>query len=62
VTVISGLELADPDARALLKALKARAGSGGTLKDGLIELQGDQVAAALALLEQEGFRPKQAGG
>jgi translation initiation factor 1 len=62
VTVISGLELADPDARALLKTLKARAGSGGTLKDGLIELQGDQVAAALALLEQEGFRPKQSGG
>jgi translation initiation factor 1 len=62
VTVISGLELGDPDARALLKALKARAGSGGTLKEGLIELQGDQVAAALALLEQEGFRPKQAGG
>jgi translation initiation factor 1 len=62
VTLISGLELADPEARALLKALKARAGSGGTLKGGVIELQGDQVAAALALLEQEGFRPKQAGG
>lgn len=62
VTVITGLELPEAEAKALLKALKARAGSGGTLKDGLIELQGDQVAAALALLELEGFRPKQAGG
>ncbi|MCP9916466.1 translation initiation factor [Cyanobium sp. ATX 6F1] len=62
VTVITGLDLGDGEAKALLKALKARAGSGGTLKDGVIELQGDQLAAALALLEQEGFRPKQAGG
>lgn len=62
VTVISGLALTDSEATALLKALKAHAGSGGTLKDGVIELQGDQVAAALALLEQEGFKPKQAGG
>jgi translation initiation factor 1 len=31
-------------------------------KDGVIELRGDQVAAALAALEQAGFRSKQAGG
>ncbi|MCP9849953.1 translation initiation factor [Cyanobium sp. Morenito 9A2] len=62
VTLIHGLDLPEADAKALLRTLKARAGSGGTLKDGLIELQGDQVAAALALLEQEGFRPKRAGG
>jgi translation initiation factor 1 len=62
VTLITGLELGAEEAKALLKALKARAGSGGTVKDGVIELQGDQVASALVLLEQEGFRPKQAGG
>jgi len=62
VTAISGLEIPEAEARALLKALKASAGTGGTLKDGVIELQGDQVAAALAALEQAGFRPKQAGG
>lgn len=62
VTLITGLELSDGEAKALLKALKARAGSGGTVKDGVIELQGDQLATALVLLEQEGFRPKQAGG
>ena len=62
VTVISGLEIPEVEARALLRTLKAASGTGGTLKEGLIELQGDQVAAALAALEKQGFRPKQAGG
>lgn len=62
VTAITGLELPEPEARELLKALKASCGTGGSLKDGVIELQGDQVAPALAALEREGFRPKQAGG
>ena len=62
VTAISGLAIPEVEAKALLKRLKARAGTGGTLKDGVIELQGDQVAVALEALEQEGFRPKQAGG
>jgi translation initiation factor 1 len=62
VTAITGLELPDLEARELLKALKASCGTGGTLKDGVIELQGDQVTVALAALEREGFRPKQAGG
>ncbi|MFW6732772.1 MAG: translation initiation factor [Synechococcus sp.] len=62
VTAITGLAVPEAEARGLLRDLKARAGTGGTLKDGVIELQGDQVAAALAALEQAGFRPKQAGG
>ena len=62
VTAITGLELAEAELKILLKQLKASAGTGGTLKEGVIELQGDQVAAALAALEQAGFRPKQAGG
>lgn len=62
VTLISGLELPEAEALALLKRLKAQAGTGGALKEGVLELQGDQVAAALAALEREGFRPKQAGG
>jgi translation initiation factor 1 len=62
VTAISGLEAPEAELKALLKTLKAQAGTGGTLKEGLIELQGDQVAAALAALEQAGYRPKQAGG
>jgi translation initiation factor 1 len=62
VTAITGLEAPESELKALLKQLKAAAGTGGTLKDGVIELQGDQVSAALAALEQAGYRPKQAGG
>jgi translation initiation factor 1 len=62
VTAILGLEVPEAEAKALLRKLKASSGTGGTLKEGVIELQGDQVAAAMAALEQEGYRPKQAGG
>lgn len=62
VTAITGLEAPDAELKALLKQLKAVAGTGGTAKDGVIELQGDQVAPALAALEKAGYRPKQAGG
>lgn len=62
VTAITGLEAPEGELKVLLKQLKAAAGTGGTLKDGVIELQGDQVAAALAALERAGYRPKQAGG
>jgi len=62
VTAITGLEAPEAELKALLKQLKAAAGTGGSLKAGVIELQGDQVAPALAALEQAGYRPKQAGG
>ena len=62
VTAITGLEAPEAELKTLLKQLKAIAGTGGTVKDGVIELQGDQVAPALAALEKEGYRPKQAGG
>jgi translation initiation factor 1 len=62
VTAITGLEGPEAELKTLLKQLKAVAGTGGTVKDGVIELQGDQVAPALAALEKEGYRPKQAGG
>ena len=62
VTAITGLEAPESELKALLKQLKAAAGTGGTVKDGVIELQGDQVAPALAALEKAGYRPKQAGG
>ena len=62
VTVIRGLELDAAGFKALLKKLKTRIGSGGTTKDGSIELQGDQVDLALELLTKEGYRPKRAGG
>lgn len=62
VTAITGLEAPEAELKGLLKQLKAAAGTGGTVKDGVIELQGDQVAPALAALEKAGYRPKQAGG
>ena len=62
VTVIRGLEFDPSGLKTLLKRLKTRIGSGGTARDGLIELQGDQVEIALDLLSKEGYRPKRAGG
>ena len=62
VTVIRGLELDAAGFKALLKKLRTRIGSGGTAKEGVIELQGDQVDLALELLSKEGYRPKRAGG
>ena len=62
VTAITGLEAPEAELKALLKQLKASAGTGGSLKDGVIELQGDQVTATLAALTAAGYRPKQAGG
>ena len=62
VTVIRGLELDSAGFKALLKKLKSRIGSGGTAKDGVVELQGDQVDLTLELLTKEGYRPKRAGG
>lgn len=62
VTVVRGLPLADAELQALGKALRAACGSGGTAKDGVIEVQGDHRERVLALLLQRSFRAKAAGG
>ncbi len=62
VTVIRGLELDPLAAKALLKSLKSQCGVGGTVKEGLIELQGDKVNEVIGLLMKEGYKPKQSGG
>jgi translation initiation factor 1 len=62
VTVVRG---APVDAAALVKLgqeLKAACGSGGTVKDGTIEVQGDHAEKVVALLQQRGWRVKRAGG
>ena len=61
VTVIRGLELKHVEAKKILKDLKVACGTGGTIKDDFIELQGDQISKAQDFLFNEGFRPKQSG-
>lgn len=62
VTVIRGLPLL-PDALAeLAKALKQRCGSGGTVSEGVIEIQGEHRDTVLAELLKRGFQAKRAGG
>lgn len=62
VTLIEGLPLAETDLRNLAKRLKTRCGVGGSVKEGIIELQGDQREVVRHLLEQDGHRVKLAGG
>lgn len=62
VSLITGLPLTEPELKALGKKLKQKCGTGGTVKDGVIEIQGDQRQKLLELLVQEGYRPKLAGG
>ena len=47
---------------ALAKQLKAACGSGGTAKDGDIEIQGDHRDTVLAALLKQGYAAKRAGG
>jgi translation initiation factor 1 len=62
VTLVTGLPLADPELAKLAKTLKSRCGVGGAVKDGVIELQGDQRTKLKPLLEADGYRVKLAGG
>lgn len=62
VTTISGLPLDSDALRELAGELKRRCGSGGSVADGVIEIQGDQRDALVALLEARGYRVVRAGG
>ena len=62
VTLITGLPLADDALKKLAATLKARCGVGGAVKDGVIELQGDQRDKLAPLLEAEGYTVRRAGG
>ncbi len=62
VTVIEGLPLHEEALLALARVLKARCGVGGSVKDSLIELQGEQREKIKPLLEAEGFVVVIAGG
>lgn len=62
VTLITGLGLDPVELKALAKEFKQRCGTGGTIKGGVIEIQGDQRDLLLELLLQRGFKAKKAGG
>jgi len=62
VTVIKNLILSTSDIKSLAKKLKATCGSGGTVKDNLIEIQGEHRDKVAAALEKMGYKVKIAGG
>ncbi|MBT3066029.1 translation initiation factor Sui1 [Rhodoferax sp. U11-2br] len=62
VTLVKGLALDDAALVTLGKQLKAACGSGGTVKDGVIEVQGDHCERVMALLQAQGHKVKRAGG
>ena len=62
VTLVTNLRLASDDYKALTKHLKQTCGSGGTIKDGVIEIQGDHRQTIAVALQQLGYKTKIAGG
>ena len=62
VTLIDGLPLQDDALLTLARQLKARCGTGGTVEEGVIEIQGDHRALLQGLLEAQGYKVKLAGG
>jgi len=62
VTLITGLPGNAVQLAELAKTLKRHCGVGGSVKDGVVELQGDQRLRAQALLEERGLKVKLAGG
>jgi translation initiation factor 1 len=62
VTTISGFGLPSEDLRELASELKRRCGSGGSVVEGVIEIQGDHRDVLVAELEARGHTVKRAGG
>lgn len=62
VTLITGIPLAGEELKKLAKELKQKCGTGGTVKDGVIEIQGDQRDLLLQELQKKGWVVKKAGG
>jgi translation initiation factor 1 len=62
VTLVKGVALDEAALTALGKKLKTACGSGGTVKDGVIEVQGDHCDRVMETLKGHGFVVKRAGG
>ena len=62
VTLVKNLVLSEDDLKALAKKLKQECGSGGTVKDGVIEIQGEHRERIAGVLQRLGYKVKLAGG
>ena len=63
VTIVTGFTgIGLPEKELLTKKMRNACGCGGTVKDGDIEIQGDQRAQVASILTEAGFRPVMAGG
>lgn len=62
VTLVKNLVLSADDLKALAKKLKQECGTGGTIKDGVIEIQGEQREKIADILRKQGYKVKIAGG
>lgn len=62
VTLVKGLPLAEAELATLAKQLRGACGAGGTVKNGVVEVQGDHVDMLLAALQKLGYAAKQSGG
>ncbi len=62
VTIISGVPLEFEALKLLAKKLKQKCGTGGTVKDGVIEIQGDHRDVLVEELSKQGYQAKRSGG
>ena len=62
VCLIIGVDLGEVELKKLAKQLKKKCGAGGAVKNGIIEIQGDQREMLVDTLIKLGFRAKLAGG
>jgi translation initiation factor 1 len=62
VTLVEGLPLSACETESILKQIKADRGTGGAVKDGILEIQGNHCEAVIAFLEGKGYKPKRSGG
>lgn len=56
VTLVGRFEIAENDKKAILKLLKKKLGTGGTINEEWIEIQGDKKDAIIKVLESEGWK------
>jgi len=62
VCLITGIDASDEEITRLAAELKKKCGCGGSVKDGVIEIQGDKRDLIKSLLEAKGMKVKLAGG